>query len=331
MRRSQRLHNKYVETDKVLLCMDKKNSLPSEDRKRELENQNQEEESVENGSDKHENCLAQLPTGANESRSIVVTNNTQQKNFKKGKERKVSNNENDSISTQPQTEGRTTMRSSIPTAAKRGRKRLSILTRNNRKCKRNCLVTATNSGEIKPPIIPIDNYLNPLRNPLLQPGANIQNTDFSYYNPNFPRMNTIANNNSLLPQVYPTHFANQNYTVANGLNHPQQLPTVPAWDVNAQPEIHFPTPELSEPFDFDSSTSTLSLPESLREVFGCDDIRDVLKLDKVVYRMRLLHLQTLAFVLNIEYDYLHDLIEKIMKLDTETLKKVILAFQPDHI
>lgn len=154
---------------------------------------------------------------------------------------------------------------------------------------------------------------------MLQVAANAQprqNNDFYCYN-----------NTSLLPPMYPNHFVNQNYT--NTLINPQQLQFFEAMESNVQPEIHFPTPELTQSLDLDSSTSTISLPESLRELFGCDDIRDVLKLDKVVFRMRLLHLQTLAYVLNIEFDYLRDLIEKIMKLDTETLQKVIFAFQPE--
>lgn len=166
---------------------------------------------------------------------------------------------------------------------------------------------------------------------MIQVEANAQsrmNNDFYFYNANIPTINLKSNKDSLLPPMYPNHFANQNYTNYSSIN-PQQLQSFAAMETNIQPEIHFPTPELTQSLDFDSSTSTLSLPESLRELFGCDDIRDVLKLDKVVFRMRLLHLQTLAFVLNIQFDYLRDLVEKIMKLDTETLQKVIFAFQPE--
>uniref|UniRef100_A0A0K8V8Y8 Uncharacterized protein n=1 Tax=Bactrocera latifrons TaxID=174628 RepID=A0A0K8V8Y8_BACLA len=208
--------------------------------------------------------------------------------------------------------------SAAPTT-RRGRKRGYSGSKNVRQHKKTRFEAASNEDEVKTPIISIDNYFNPIRNPLLPVAANAQqgqNNDFYYYN-----------KNSLLPPVYPNHFVNQNYT--NTLINPQQLQSFAAMESNVQPEIHFPTPELTQSLDLDSSTSTISLPESLRELFGCDDIRDVLKLDKVVFRMRLLHLQTLAYVLNIEFNYLRDLVEKIMKLDTETLQKVIYAFQPE--
>ncbi|XP_050333763.1 ras guanine nucleotide exchange factor E-like [Bactrocera neohumeralis] len=210
-----------------------------------------------------------------------------------------------------------TATSAAPTT-RRGRKRGYSRSKNVRQHKKSRF-EASNEDEVKTPIISIDNYFNPIRNPLLQVAANAQprqNNDFYCYH-----------KNSLLPPVYPNHFVNQNHT--NTLINPQQLQSFAAMESDVQPEIHFPTPELTQSLDLDSSTSTISLPESLRELFGCDDIRDVLKLEKVVFRMRLLHLQTLAYVLNIEFNYLRDLVEKIMKLDTETLQKVIFAFQPE--
>ncbi|XP_036342076.1 uncharacterized protein LOC118751369 [Rhagoletis pomonella] len=199
--------------------------------------------------------------------------------------------------------------------------------------RKSSLAAATENNEIKAPTISIDSYLNPLRDPLIRTAVTarpMESKSLYSCNKGIPTMSIQSNTYSLLPPIYPTHFTNQNFD--DKLNNPtSQWKPASVYNKNVLPETNFPTPELTQTLDFDSSTSTLSLPESLREVFGCDDIRDILKLDKVIFRMQVLHLQTLAYVLNIQYDYLINLVEKIMKLDTETLKKVAFAFQPEAV
>ncbi|XP_029405609.2 uncharacterized protein LOC109579467 [Bactrocera dorsalis] len=323
MRRSQRLI-KYKDVADKPNCLDDSSKLLAEDRNFKQHIQILEAKTV-NGSNSNES-LSQLFKKISEDQGTDVNKNTLLNTSKPNVEVQEVNTSTNNTSKEKNLKYiKRTNNKQCPTApsaaptTKRGRKRGYSRSKNVRQHKKSRFEAASNEDEVKTPIISIDNYFNPIRNPLLQVAANAQprqNNDFYSYN-----------KNSLLPPVYPNHFVNQNYT--NTLINPQQLQSFAAMESNVQPEIHFPTPELTQSLDLDSSTSTISLPESLRELFGCDDIRDVLKLDKVVFRMRLLHLQTLAYVLNIEFNYLRDLIEKIMKLDTETLQKVIFAFQPE--
>ncbi|XP_036341915.1 uncharacterized protein LOC118751244 [Rhagoletis pomonella] len=220
----------------------------------------------------------------------------------------------------------------VASTASKGRKK-RITQKKTPGQRKSSLAAAMENNEIKAPTISIDSYLNPLRDPLIRTEVTarpMESKSLYSCNKGIPTMSIQSNTYSLLPPIYPTHFTNQNFD--DKLNNPtSQWKPASVYNKNVLPETNFPTPELTQTLDFDSSTSTLSLPESLREVFGCDDIRDILKLDKVIFRMQVLHLQTLAYVLNIQYDYLINLVEKIMKLDTETLKKVAFAFQPEAV
>ncbi|XP_011195784.1 uncharacterized protein LOC105220913 [Zeugodacus cucurbitae] len=332
MRRSQRLM-KYRDVRNKAERLDKSSNSITDDRNAKQHIQNFERK-TDNGSNSNEFSLPQLSNSISDGQSIDVKKDTWNKSSKtNAKVQEV--NTNNSNTTE---ENKATMRSqnnkrctAAPSSSttRRGRKRGTSRSKINRQNKKMRTAAISNEFEVKAPFISIDNYFNPIRNPLMQV-ANAQtrlNNDFYCHNTNMPTNYLQTTKDSLLPPMYPNHFVNQNYN--NSFINQQQLQSFAALDANIQPAMHFPTPDLTQSLDFDSSTSTISLSDSLRELFGCDDIRDVLKLDKVIFRMSRLHLQTLAFVLNIEFDYLHSLIEKIMKLDTETLQKVIFAFQPE--
>ncbi|XP_054732496.1 uncharacterized protein LOC129240611 [Anastrepha obliqua] len=282
--------------------------------------------STDNGNMKNEEGLLQFPQEELMCKSDIATNSSKLKIENEEGIQKFSNggDENTLISKQ------SSLKPGLSVFAGRGRKRCVVRPKTAQQYKRSRSAVVRNS-KTRASTIPIDNYLNPLRKPLIKNETSTQpllNDDFYCYNPNIQRMNIQSNTYSLLPPLYPTHFSHQNNSDIL-MNPPPQLKSVSTGEMSVQTKSQFQTPDITQSLDFDSSTSTLSLPDSVREVFGCYDIRDILKLDKTVYRMRLVHLQILAFVLNIEYDYLHNLVQKIMQLDTETLKKVILAFQPE--
>ncbi|XP_067613464.1 uncharacterized protein mei-P22 [Eurosta solidaginis] len=290
--------------------------------------------SADNGSATNVVDLPQISAAAaihssKQPTNSILSNNVKNQADEANKDIKVGNNNNNTVKAS-NSKLKQSVRRGRPPIKRARSKSTSQVKANTQQNKRRRLVT--DDKEFEAPILSVDHYLNPLRHPLLQGETKTQimdNNDFKCYN-NMSNMNLKSSIDSLLPQMYPMHFVNQNMA-NNSFNQTslaQVFPTATK-DINIQQQnSQFPTPELTQSLDFDSSTSTISLTESLREIFGCEDIREVLKMDAIIFRMQIIHLQALAFVLNIQYEYLYALVERIMQLDSGTLQKIVYAFKP---
>lgn len=129
---------------------------------------------------------------------------------------------------------------------------------------------------------------------------------------------------STLPETYPPYFK---YQLPPKAVFTQSL-------IPSQPNIMTPD-DTPKSFELKDSTSTSpSLSESLQGIFDTDDLRHLLNIEKVSYRLYEYHVQVLAVVLNLQVDYLHDLLDKILKINPNALRKVNNAlktpFVPDH-
>ncbi|XP_046808201.1 uncharacterized protein LOC124420154 [Lucilia cuprina] len=130
---------------------------------------------------------------------------------------------------------------------------------------------------------------------------------------------------SLLPLNYPSHFK-------------YQLPpeTVLTHSSNEQFQpLNVITPDDTPAFELlESSSSSPSLPESLCKLFENKNIKDILNVDKVSYRLYDYHVQALALMLNLNLEYLHKILNKIMNIKPNVLKnidKVLkIPFVADH-
>lgn len=156
---------------------------------------------------------------------------------------------------------------------------------------------------------------------------NIYQPFFQYHLPSdvlYNQQNRFFPKTSMLPDIYPPHFKYQLPPDAV-LNKPLIIP---------QPNII--TPDETQSMDLkDSSTSSSpSLTESLRCVFNTKDLRHVLEIEKIKYRLYDYHLDALAIVLNLQVNYLRDLVERILQMNPNVLRKLSSSlnkpFVPDH-
>lgn len=113
---------------------------------------------------------------------------------------------------------------------------------------------------------------------------------------------------SILPDVYPSHFK-------------YQLPPEAVLNRHLVPYPITITPENTPLYELqDSSSTSPSLPDSLRGIFDTDDIKEILNIDKVSYRLYDYHVQALAVILNLRVEYLCEILDKISQMDSNVLK-----------
>ncbi|XP_013106767.2 uncharacterized protein LOC106086583 [Stomoxys calcitrans] len=136
---------------------------------------------------------------------------------------------------------------------------------------------------------------------------NLENDDFSRI--------------SMLPDIYPSHFKYQ--------LPPEAVLTQPLLPMQG----NIITPDLTPSFDLKDSTSTSpSIPESLRGIFDTDDLRHLLNIEKASsYRLYDYHVQVLSLVLNVQENYLHDLLKKILKISPSALRSVNKAIKTPFV
>ncbi|XP_075160953.1 uncharacterized protein LOC142233806 isoform X2 [Haematobia irritans] len=125
---------------------------------------------------------------------------------------------------------------------------------------------------------------------------------------------------SMLPDIYPPHFKYQ--------LPPEVVLTQPS--TMAKPNSF--TPEQAFSFDLkDSSSTSPSLTESLRETFDTDDVRNLLSIEKSSYRLYDYHVQALAIILNINENYLNEIFNKVLKISPTALRKVSKAVKTPFV
>ncbi|XP_037823780.1 uncharacterized protein DDB_G0286591-like [Lucilia sericata] len=130
---------------------------------------------------------------------------------------------------------------------------------------------------------------------------------------------------SLLPLSYPSHFK-------------YQLPPEAVLTRSSNEQFHplnVITPDDTPAYELlESSSSSPSLPESLCKLFENKNIKDILNVDRVSYRLYDYHVQALALMLNLNLEYLHKILDKIMNFKPNVLKNIDKAvkmpFVPDH-
>ncbi|XP_075163712.1 uncharacterized protein LOC142236348 isoform X2 [Haematobia irritans] len=125
---------------------------------------------------------------------------------------------------------------------------------------------------------------------------------------------------SMLPDIYPPHFKYQ--------LPPEVVLTQPS--TMAKPNSF--TPEQAFSFDLkDSSSTSPSLTESLRETFDTDDVRNLLSIEKSSYRLYDYHVQALAIILNINENYLNEIFNKVLNISPTALRKVSKAVKTPFV
>lgn len=72
----------------------------------------------------------------------------------------------------------------------------------------------------------------------------------------------------------------------------------------------------------DSLSSSPSLPDSLCEILQTKDIKELLNIDKVAYRIYDYHIQPLALILNQSQQYLRQILDKVVSIPPNVLKNV---------
>ena len=72
----------------------------------------------------------------------------------------------------------------------------------------------------------------------------------------------------------------------------------------------------------DSLSSSPSLPDSLCELLQTKDIKELLNIDKVAYRIYDYHIQPLALILNQSQQYLRQVLDKVVSIQPNVLKNV---------
>ncbi|TMW51666.1 hypothetical protein DOY81_003255 [Sarcophaga bullata] len=114
----------------------------------------------------------------------------------------------------------------------------------------------------------------------------------------------------------PPHFKQQLQTDI-GLSRPfTSLPTSVITPDNT------PSVEL-----LDSLSSSPSLPDSLCELLQTKDIKELLNVDKVAYRIYDYHIQPLALILNQSQQYLRQALDKVVSIQSNVLKNVNKAVE----
>uniref|UniRef100_A0A1A9UVU6 Uncharacterized protein n=1 Tax=Glossina austeni TaxID=7395 RepID=A0A1A9UVU6_GLOAU len=121
---------------------------------------------------------------------------------------------------------------------------------------------------------------------------------------------------SMLPDIYPPHFKYQlppvNVSYPLGSYYPRENPF-------ERPTVTM-TPEETETLP--SSSTSPSMPDSLRGLFDTDDIHELLNVEPVVYRLNNYHVQALAAILNLSVVYVKEILDRIVKLNFVVLKKM---------
>lgn len=122
---------------------------------------------------------------------------------------------------------------------------------------------------------------------------------------------------TMLPDLYPPHFKYQ----------------LPPEAVSAQPMIapqtDIMTPDQTQSIEWrESSSSSPSLPESLRGLFETNDLKQLLDVESVTkYRLQDCHIQALATILSLRVEYLYKILDKIVAMEPNTLCKTAKALQ----
>lgn len=120
----------------------------------------------------------------------------------------------------------------------------------------------------------------------------------------------------MLSETCPPHFKLQLETDA-GFHRP--FTSLPAGVI---------TPDNTQPVELiDSLSSSPSLPESLCELLQTKDIKDLLNVDKVVYRLYDYHIQPLAIILNQSPQNLRNILDKVVNIKPNVLKNINKAVE----
>uniref|UniRef100_A0A1A9ZMS4 Uncharacterized protein n=1 Tax=Glossina pallidipes TaxID=7398 RepID=A0A1A9ZMS4_GLOPL len=131
-----------------------------------------------------------------------------------------------------------------------------------------------------------------------------------------PQTSSPVCGTSMLPDIYPPHFKYQlppeNVQYPLGSYYQRENPF-------EQPTVTM-TPEETETLP--SSSTSPSMPESLRGLFDTDDIHELLNVEPVVYRLNNYHVQALAAILNLSVVYVKEILDRIVKLNFVELKKM---------
>ncbi|XP_037880956.1 uncharacterized protein LOC119632220 [Glossina fuscipes] len=121
---------------------------------------------------------------------------------------------------------------------------------------------------------------------------------------------------SMLPDIYPPHFKYQ----LPPENVPYQLGSYyPRENLYERPTVTM-TPEETETLP--SSSTSPSMPGSLRGLFDTDDIHELLNVEPVVYRLNNYHVQAFAAILNLSVVYVKEILDRVVRLDFLVLKKM---------
>ncbi|XP_037933135.1 myb-like protein I [Teleopsis dalmanni] len=162
----------------------------------------------------------------------------------------------------------------------------------------------------------------------------MKNLPKQYYNMNLykpPLFTLNAIRNSQLPEIYPAHFEHQLHPTETTIvpqNHKIYDKNCSSNDLVIVPQENYypPTPDFSQAYEINTSSSTLSLPESLHGVFDSNNIREILNAEKIVYHLNEHHTKVLAMVFDLNVEHLNDVLNKIVNLDNSILQEVEEAY-----